>query len=177
MGHVKHGDKVVGDDHATEASARKCLDKLEDLRSLLDTKGRSRLVEKDELRAPEDRSTDCNGLSLPAGQQGDRLAQGWHAYRKGVQRVARHAGHFWFAELPERPHQRRGREFPAQEHVLDHVQVLAKGEILVNGRDSKRNRVVRAGYASYHAVKVKYSTVRTLRACDNLDQGRLDGAD
>src|SRR6266851_3394463 len=72
-------------------------------------------------------------------------------------------------------HQRTGRELPAQENVLDYVQVLAQGEVLVDGRDSKRDRVVRAGDPSRRTVKNELSGVRALGPGDNLDQRRLAG--
>ena len=65
---------------------------------------------------------------------------------------------------------------PAQEHVLHDVEVVAQGEVLVDGLDAERGGV--AGRADVHRppVPADLAAVGRVDAGDALDQHRLAGA-
>ena len=63
-----------------------------------------------------------------------------------------------------------------EEQVGDHVEVVAQREVLVDGRDPERGRLVRGPDLHRLAVERCLAGVARLGAGDRLDQGRLAGA-
>jgi hypothetical protein len=65
---------------------------------------------------------------------------------------------------------------PAQEHVLDDVEVVAQREVLVDRVDAEGSGVARGADAHRLALPVDLAAVRRVDAGDALDEHRLAGA-
>ena len=65
---------------------------------------------------------------------------------------------------------------PAEEHVLDDVQVVAEREVLVDDLDAERGRVARAVDRHRLALEEEVARVDRVDPADALDQGGLAGA-
>jgi hypothetical protein len=61
----------------------------------------------------------------------------------------------------------------AQVHVLDHVEVVAQGEVLVHDLDSQPGRVLRAVDVHGFPLEEDLAAVRGVDAGHALDQGRF----
>ena len=102
------------------------------LRGLRDAEGGGRLVEHDHLGVPEHRLGDRHGLALATGEAGDPLPHRLHgAHRQGPQGLL---GRLLHAALVEH---HAADPLAAQEHVLDDVEVVAQGEVLVDDLDAE----------------------------------------
>src|SRR5690606_5364341 len=64
----------------------------------------------------------------------------------------------------------------AEEEVADDVEVVAEGEVLVDGGDAEALRVGRAGDGDLPALPADRAAVRRVGPGDHLDQRRLAGA-
>ncbi len=65
---------------------------------------------------------------------------------------------------------------PAEEHVLDDVEVVAQGEVLVDDLDAEGGGVARAGDVAGPAVDGDGAAVDAVDPGDAFDQRRLAGA-
>ena len=68
------------------------------------------------------------------------------------------------------------RLLPAEEHVLDDVEVVAEREVLVDDLDAERGGVAGAVDGDRLAVEAELARVDGVDAADALDQGGLAGA-
>jgi hypothetical protein len=66
--------------------------------------------------------------------------------------------------------------FPAEEHVLDDVEVVAEGEVLIDDLDAQRGRVPRTADADGAALEEELAGIGGVDAADAFDEGRLAGA-
>ena len=128
--------EVVRDDHHGQAAVAQPPDQVEHHAGLRDTEGRGRLVHDDELGVPHHGLGDGHRLSLPTGERADRLpdradrgdAQAGECLRSGSLHVV----------LVE---QTVPQSLAPQEHVLDDVEVVGEGEVLIDGLDAERGGV------------------------------------
>src|SRR5439155_18691674 len=113
-------------------------DELEDHRRLCNTEGCGWLVEHDQLRVPHDRLGDGNSLALAPGERGDglpdRANRGHPQTCQGVRGCPLHA------VLVE---EHAADPLAPEKHVLNDVEVVGEGKILVDGLDTERGRVLR----------------------------------
>jgi len=70
----------------------------------------------------------------------------------------------------------RGHLLAAEEDVGDDVEVVAEGEILVDGRDPEFGRVLRARDRDFFPFEAEAAGIRRVDPRDRLHQGRLAGA-
>ena len=138
---LQHVDHVVRDQQHGDALVGEPADQVEHLRRLRHTERGRGLVEQHDLGVPQHGLRDRDGLALPAGQAGHALANRLH--RAHRQRVERLAGGLLHGDLVE---QDAAVPFPAEEHVLHDVEVVAQGEVLIDDLDAERG-TSRAGCA------------------------------
>ena len=146
-------------------------DEIEHHPGLGHAEGGGRLVEHDQLRVPHHGLGDGHGLALAPGEGGDGLAdrsdRGHVEAREGLRRCALHA------VLVE---QGAAQAFAAEEHVLDDVQVVREGQVLVDRLDPERRRILRAGDVDLASLPEDLALVHRVDARDALGQHRLPGA-
>jgi len=109
-------------------------------------------------------------VPLTAGQEGDVTADA--ADRRDAQvrqLIGGPALHRLFRERV----QWMADQLAAEEEVRDGVEVVAEGEILVDGLDPEAGRVCRAVDAHLRALEANGALVGRLDSRDRLDQGRL----
>ena len=131
--------QVVGDDHDREALLAETADEREHLLGLGDTERCGRLVQDHELGVPLHRLRDRDRLPLAAGERGDRLAD--RVDRRdgeGLQRLGRPLLHDRLLQALEPV-----VLLAAEVHVLDDVEVVAEGEVLVDDLDAEPGGVLR----------------------------------
>ena len=141
------------------------------LLGLGDAQGGGRLVEDDQLGVPEHRPGDGHRLPLATGQGGHQRAD--RLQGPDGQPVERLPG----AGLHRVLVQRRGAaELTTEEHVLDHIQVVAEREVLVDDLDPERVGV--AGPVDGHGLALEevLTLVEAVDPGDALDQRALAGA-
>ena len=177
----EHGDpvcdledvvQVVRDEHDRKASVGEALDEVEHLARLRHAERRGRLVEDDEARVPLHRLRHRHRLALAARERCDRLPDGanrGHGERR--QRFARALLHRGLLQAEEPVTQ-----LASEVHVLDDVQVVTQGEVLVHDLDPELGRVLRAVDGDRLSVEEDLAVVVAVDARDALDQRRLAGA-
>jgi hypothetical protein len=126
------------------------------------------LVEHDDARASADRRCDLQHLLLPGRQLPDALAH--------VQLCANRREH----GLRTRPHLGPGektapRRQRSETEVLGDRQILAKGELLVNHPNARRQRVLRPAKRHRPAEENDPALIRRMDACQDLSEGALPG--
>ncbi len=163
--HVGH---VVADhDHAVAVLAE-ALDQVEHLRGLGDTEGRCRLIEDDDLRVAEQGPGDRHGLALATRERRDGDAHGGDLRRQLPEQLPG-------LDLHRHVVEPGGAQLLTEEQVLDDVEVLAQGEVLVDGGDPKGLRI--GGRVNTHALALERdrSRVGGMNARQHLDEGRFAG--
>ena len=148
------------------------LDELEHLLGLGDAERRRRLVEDHEPGVPHHRAGDRDGLPLAAGERRHRLPdRADRRHREALHRLGRLRLHHRLLQAVE--------PVPclaAEIHVLDDVEVVAEGEILVDDLDPQLRGVLGAVDLYLLAVEDDLAAVRHVDPGDALDQRRLAGA-
>ncbi|BCJ52300.1 hypothetical protein Asp14428_37750 [Actinoplanes sp. NBRC 14428] len=162
---------VVGDEDDAEAVVGEAADEFEDLGGLGDAEGGGGFVEDDDAAVPEDGFGDGDGLALAAGEAGDELAQAFDgAYGEAGEGVAGHLFHGGFVEGDA------AGFFAAEEHVLDDVEVVAEGEVLVDDFDAEGGGVAGGVDGDLVAVEGDRAGVDGVDAADAFDEGGFSGA-
>ena len=176
VGDLEDVDQVVADhDHAEPALAQ-APDQVQHLRRLGDAERRRRLVEQHDLGLAEQRAGDRDLLALAAGERADLAAQAGDRHRQVGEQLARPVLHPRLVELA-RDRAGPGRDLLApEEEVGDDVEVVAEGEVLVDGRDPQVGRVLRFGDRDLLAVEADRAGVGAVDAGDRLHHRRLAGA-
>ena len=135
VGHLEDVVEVVGDHHHRQAVVAEAAHQVEDHPGLDHAQGGGGLVEEDHLGVPHHRLGDRHRLALPSRERGHRLADGAHrGHPQAAQRLGRGPLHGVLVEQPA------AEPLPAQEHVLDDVEVVGQGEVLVDGLDAQARR-------------------------------------
>ena len=110
-----------------------------------DAERRGRLVEQHHLGLAQQRAGDGDLLALAAGEGADLAAQAGDRHREVGEQLAGPVLHPRLVELA-RDGAGPGRDLlAAEEEVGDDVEVVAEGEVLVDGRDPQRRRVLGLG--------------------------------
>ena len=145
-------------------------DQVEHHRGLGDAERGRRLVEHHQLRVPHHGLGDGDRLALAAGERRDGLADRAHrGHPQAREGLARPRAPCVLVQQP------RARPLPAEEHVLDDVEVVGEREVLVDGLDPERGRV--AGLRMWTGGPPRGSRpVGLVDAGDALGQHRLAGA-
>ena len=171
VGRLEDVVEVVRDDHDAETLLAEAADEREHLLGLRHAEGGGRLVEDDELRVPLDGLRDGDGLALAAGERRDRLPD--RRDRRHREALERRGGGVLHRRLVE---DLEPVGLAAEVHVLDDVEVVAEGEILVDDLDPEPRRVLRAVDVHLLALEDDLAAVGRVGARDALDQRRLAGA-
>ena len=141
-----------------------------------DAERRGRLVEQHDLRLAEQRAGDRDLLALAAGERADLAAQARDRHRQVREQLAGLVLHPRLVELA-RDGAGAGRDLlAAEEEVGDDVEVVAEREVLVDGRDPERGRVLGLGDRDLLAAEADRAGVGGVDAGDRLDHRRLAGA-
>ena len=80
-----------------------------------------------------------------------------------------------FVKRAHEPGQIRA-DFPAKEQVCNHVEVLAQGQILIDGRNAEIAGIVRRIDRDARAFEEELAFIHAVGAGHDLGQGRLAGA-
>ena len=132
VGHLEDVVEVVADQDHAEPVVGQPPHQPQHLLGLGDAQGGRGLVEDDELGVPQHRAGDRDGLPLAAGQRRDGLPHRLQrAHREAVEGLAGAGLHGVLVERRDAAH------LAAQEHVVDHVEVVAEREVLVDDLDAR----------------------------------------
>ena len=124
--------------HDRESAVAQALDEVEHHFGLHDPERGRGLVHDHQLRVPHHRFGDGHRLALATGERGHRLADGSHS--GDLQARERLRGCALHVVLVE---QVAAEPLAAEEHVLDDVEVVAEGQVLVDGLDAEARCVPR----------------------------------
>src|SRR5713101_3069374 len=171
IGDLEHIDEVVRYDHDREATVTEALDQVEHLPRLIYSQGGGGLVHDHELGVPHHRLRDGDRLALPSGQGRYGLADGPDGRdAQAGESLGCPALHLVLVERPA------AEELPAQEHVLDDVEVVAQGEVLVDGLDSEPACIACAADVDRLALPEDLTVVGHVHAGDALGENRFAGS-
>ncbi len=129
-----------------------------------------RLVEDDDLAVPQHRLGDGHRLALATGEAGDDLADALD--RPHLQAGEHVPGAALHGPLVEDPGL---AQLAAEEHVLDDVEVVAQGEVLVDDLDAEGGGGPRSVDGDRLVLEGDLPAVDGVDAGDALDQRRLAG--
>jgi hypothetical protein len=162
--------QVVADHDHAEGLLAQAPDQIQHLACLCHAERRGGLVQQYEARRAHHRACDRDRLALAAGQRRDRRAHARNADRQAPQQLGRVPLHGGLVE----PAGAR-RELAAEEQVADHVQVVAQGKVLVDGRDAERGRAAWSVERRIVPFEADLPVVDRQDARDDLDQRGLAG--
>src|SRR5215470_4210723 len=162
--------QVVGDDHHRQPAIAEPFDQVQHLPGLHHPEGGGGLVKQHQLGVPHHRLGHRNRLPLTFRERGHRLPDRAHrGHPQGGQGLARLYLHRVLVE------QAAAQSFPAEEHVLDDVQVVGQRQILVDGLDPERGGVPGAPDVYQSPLEEDLTMVRLVRAGDTAGEHRLPG--
>src|SRR5712692_2063416 len=171
IGDLEHIDEVVRYDHDREATVTEALDQVEHLPRLIYSQSGGGLVHDHELGVPHHRLRDGDRLALPSGQGRYGLADGPDGRdAQAGESLGCPALHLVLVERPA------AEELPAQEHVLDDVEVVAQGEVLVDGLDSEPACIACAADVDRLALPEDLTVVGRVHTGDALGENRFAGS-
>src|SRR5579862_8007771 len=162
--------QVVGDDHHGQPAVAQAHDQVQDGPGLHDAEGGGGLVKQHQLGVPHHRLGHRHRLPLTSGERGHRLAD--RAHRGHPQRAQGLGGLQLHRVLVE---QAAAQLFPAEEHVLDDVQVVGQRQVLVHGLDPQRGGVPGAPDVDRLPIEEDLAMIRLMRAGDRAGKHRLPG--
>src|SRR5215472_1480239 len=167
---LEHVVQVVRDDHHRQPVVPEPFDQVQHLPGLHHPEGGGGLVKQHQLGVPHHRLGHRNRLSLTSRERGHRLPDRAHrGHPQGAQGLARLYLHRVLVE------QAAAQTFPAEEHVLDDVQVVGQRQILVDGLDPERGGVPGVPDVYRSPLEVDLAMVRLVRAGDGAGEHRLPG--
>src|ERR1700687_1145837 len=121
---------------AIRCAASKALHEVQHLPALNHSEGGGGLVHDHELGVPHHRLRDRTGLTLTARERSHRLADRPHGrHPEAGKRLGCLAFHLVFVE------QLAAQQLAAEKHVLDDVEVVAEGQVLVHRLDAEVRRI------------------------------------
>src|SRR6516162_4683128 len=122
--------QVVGDHHHRQPAVPEPFDQVQHLPGLYHPEGGGGLVKQHQLGVPHYRLGHRHRLPLTSRERAHRLPDRAHrGHPQGAQGLARLQFHRVLVE------EAAAQSFPAEEHVLDDVQVVGQRQILVDGLD------------------------------------------
>src|SRR3984885_5037179 len=170
VGDLEDVVQVVGDDHHREPVVPQALDQVEYLPGLHHPEGSGGLVEQHQLGVPHHGLGHRDRLALAAGERCHWLADGAHrGHPQALQGLGRFQLHRVLVE------QAVAQRFPAEEHVLDDVQVVGQRQVLVDGLNPKRGGVPSAPDVYLPSLEEHLAVVRLVGARDAAGEHRLPG--
>ena len=167
---LEHLVQVVRDEHHAGALGRQIADQAQDQPDLAVGQRRGRLVEQQHAGPPADRLDDLDHLALVVGQVLD-LAVGRDGDAVARQQLGGLRAHRAHAHDPERA----DRRLVGEEHVLRHGLGRDQVDVLVDGDDAARQRIVGAAQAQRLAVQRQGAGIGRVEPGQHLGQGRLAG--
>src|SRR6516164_4940801 len=163
--------QVVGDHHHRQPAVAEPFDQVQHGPGLHHPESGGGLVQQHQLGVPHHRLGHRHRLPLTSRERGHRLPDRAHrGHPQGAQGVGRLQLHRVLVE------QAAAQALPAQEHVLDDVQVVGQRQILVDGLDPQRGGVPGAPNVHRPALEVDLTMVRLVHAGDAAGEHRLPGA-
>ena len=163
--------EVVGDHHHGQTAVAEAAHQVEHHPGLHHAERRGGLVEEDHLGVPHHRLGDRDRLALATRERRHRLADGAHrGHPQAAQGLRRRPLHGILVE------QTAPEPLPAQEHVLDDVEVVGQGEVLVHGLDAETGRVPGVADVDRPTLEEDLPVVGLVHAGDAAGQHRLAGA-
>ena len=146
-------------------------DQVQHLPGLHHPEGGGGLVKQHQLGVPHYRLGHRHRLPLTSRERAHRLPDRAHrGHPQGAQGLARLQFHRVLVE------QAAAQSFPAEEHVLDDVQVVGQRQILVDGLDPQRGGVPGAPDVDRPPLEEDLAMVRLVHAGDSAGEHRLPGA-
>ena len=163
----------VADQHHRHPLVADPADGVEDVRRLPDAEGRGRLVEEHDPVRPVHGARDGDGLALAARHRthgGGEAADGGPEVLEGRPGLGPHRAGVHEAQPPG---QAVAHRLPAEEHVLDRVEVRRQGQVLVHGLDAELAGLGGRVDDAWAAVEEHLARVDSEVARQRLDQRRL----
>src|SRR5690348_1359433 len=162
--------QVVGDHHHRQPAVPEPLDQIQHLPGLHHPEGGGGLVQQHQLGVPHHRLGHRHRLPLTTRERAHRLPDRAHrGHPQGAQGLARPNLHRVLVE------QAAAQSFPAEEHVLDDVQVVGQRQVLVDGLDPQRGGVPGAPDVYRPPLEEDLTMVRLVHASDSAGEHRLPG--
>ena len=135
VSHLEDVREVVADHEHAVAAVAQTLDQVEHHGRLAHAESRRRLVEHHELRLTEQRARDGHLLALSTGHRADLVAHVGDRHGEVLEQLAGLLLHADLVELVQHVGRAAAGLLAPEEEVLDHVEVVAQCEVLVDGRD------------------------------------------
>ena len=145
VGDLEDVDQVVADHDDAQAALAQAPDQLQHLGGLRDAERRGRLVEQHDPGLAEQRARHRDLLALTAGERADLAAQARDRHRQAGEQLLGLVLHPRLVELARDLTRARRDLLAAEEEVGDDVEVVAEGEVLVDGGDPERGGVLGPG--------------------------------
>ena len=148
---------VVADHDDAEPACPDPLDEIEHFSGLSYPEGGRRLIEHDQPWIRQQRPGDRHRLALTARQRRDRDSDAGDARRELAEQFPRPCLHRDLIQSSTAP-------LAAQEQVCDHVEVLAKRQVLEHGGDPQTECIGGAGDSHRLSVEEDLACVRLVNA-------------
>jgi hypothetical protein len=177
---VEHGDpvgnfedvvEIVGNDHDGQPVVLEPPDQVQHHPRLGHAESRRGLVQQHQFRVPHDGLRHSDGLALASRQSCDGLADRAHCGHMQARQGRR--GRSLHVVLVE---EEAANTLATEKHVLNDVEVVGQGQILVDGLDSQRRRVPWAADVDRPSLPEHLAFIRLMDAGDAFGQDRLAGA-
>src|SRR4029077_10295535 len=176
VGYLEDVDQVVADDDDAEPALAQPPDQVEDLSGLGHPQRRGRLVEQNHLGVAKEGTRYSDLLALTARERPDLAAQAGNGHRDAGEQLAGAVLHPRLVELARSLPDTGRDHLLAEEEIGDDVEVVAQREVLVDGRDAERGRILRPRDRDLPAVEIDRAVVGSVDAGDGLHHRRLAGA-
>src|SRR5256885_1413979 len=155
--------EVVRDHHDRQAAIAQAPDEVENHLGLYHTQRGGWLVQHHQLGVPHHGFGDRDRLPLAARQRCHRLPDRPHrCYPQVGQRLAGRPLHVVLVE------EAASEPLTAQEHVLDDVEVVSQGQVLIDGLDAEPGRITRAVDGNGVAIPEELTVINLVDAGDAL---------
>src|SRR5580700_3323857 len=162
--------QVVGDDHHRQPAVAEPFDQVQHLPGLHHSEGGGGLVQQHQLGVPHHRLGHRHRLPLTSRERGHWLPDRAHrGDQQGAQGLGRLPLHRVLVE------QAALQRLPAEEHVLNDVQVVGQRQILVHRLNPQRGGVPGAPDVYRSPLEVDLTMVRLVHASDAAGEHRLPG--
>src|SRR5579859_2357796 len=162
--------QVVGDHHHRQPAVAQADDQVKHGPGLHHPEGGGGLVKQHHLGVPHHRLGDRHRLTLTSRERGHGLPdRAYGGHPQGAQGLGRLLLHRVLVE------QAVAQRLPAEEHVLDDVQVVGQRQILVDGLDPQCGGVPGGPDVYQPPLEEDLTVVRLVHAGDGAGEHRLPG--
>ncbi len=173
--HLEDVGEVVADHDHSQPPLFQAPDQLQHLLGLRHPESGRGLVKEDDPRLSEEGARNRYLLTLTAGERADLGANARDRHSEAGEQLTRAVLHLRLVELARDLPGARRDLLLAEEDVGDDIEVVAEGEVLVDGGDPEPGRVLWSRDLYLAAVEAHRPLVSGVDAGDRLHQRRLTG--